>query len=76
VTGSTASWLAMNVCWMLGEVHEAPGLLVAARGFAAAGVLLLAFAFYRSRWAPEARIVLLSGFRRLRVGSRAPRDEE
>jgi hypothetical protein len=67
VTASMNCWLGMNAAWMLGDVWAAPSLLVVAKLFCAAATLLLVVAFSRSRWRPEARLLLFAGFRRLRL---------
>lgn len=66
VTASMNCWLAMNVTWMIDDLWTVPALLVTARVFLVVACALLVFAFFHSRWHPEARNAVLAGFRRLR----------
>lgn len=70
VAASVLLWLAMNVSWMLGEVWNLPALLPVARASFALAVAAFGVAFWKSRWHPEARLLLLASFRRLRTGLR------
>jgi hypothetical protein len=67
VTASMNGWLAMNAAWMLGDIWAVPALLAAAKVLCATATALLVVAFSRSRWRPEARLLLFAGFRRLRL---------
>ena len=67
VTASMTCWLGMNAAWMLADLWAVPGLLVVAKVVCVVATALLMLAFSKSRWRPEARLLLFAGFRRLRL---------
>jgi hypothetical protein len=67
VTASMNCWLGMNAAWMLGDIWSIANLLALAKILCVAATVLLILAFSKSRWRPDARLLLFAGFRRLRL---------
>ena len=60
-------WLAMNVCWMFGDLDKDPQPLAAARVLFFLGVALLALAIGREAVSQRRVTDVLAHFRRLRT---------
>jgi hypothetical protein len=67
VVAAMNSWLAMNICWMVGDLDKDPKPVAAARVMFLLGIALLALAVARDATQPERLKNVLARFRRLRI---------
>ena len=67
VVAAMNCWLAMNICWMLGDLDKDPKPLAAARVLFFLGIVLLAMAVGREAMTHRRLTEVLAHFRRLRT---------
>jgi hypothetical protein len=67
VAGAIFSWLAMNVAWMVADIHDIQPLYWVAKGFTVLGFALLVFALFAGRKVGESWHASLRRFRRMRI---------
>jgi hypothetical protein len=67
VVAAMNCWLAMNICWMVGDIDKDPKPVAVARWMFVLGLVFLGFGVGRDATQPDRLKTVLARFRRLRT---------